>query len=87
MHSSNYRSACPPASACRLLADTIPWKIALSRYGNNRSCIRVSFCFASDGNLLAVLGDSHVELRCLDDDFVVAVAKCTGKLSCLLSYS
>jgi len=38
------------------------------------------FCFASDGNLLAVLADSHVELRCLDDDFVVAVAKCAGKL-------
>ena len=27
-----------------------------------------------------MLADSHVELRCLDDDFVVAVAKCTGKL-------
>ncbi|XP_065910966.1 NBAS subunit of NRZ tethering complex-like isoform X2 [Dysidea avara] len=57
---STFRSACPPSSVCRLLADTIPWKIALS----------------SDGNMLAVLGDSHVELRCLDDDFVIAIAKC-----------
>ena len=35
--------------------------------------------YCSDGNLLAVLQENHVELRCLDDEFVVAIAKCGGR--------
>ena len=30
--------------------------------------------------MLAVLQENHVELRCLDDEFVVAIAKCPGML-------